>query len=1769
MKRVSKMCRRNAKKGRQNNGGFTTVELIVVIVLIMLLGGGLVFGVTKWVEWSKFNRQNESARTLFAAVQNQLTEYSESGQLEELQAQMQGAGGSYMGTIDDLVAGGSLIAADGTAYTPETLWPESADKANPSKYRGPICSVTATKADYRAYRNGTADARITALYDMLTPYLYDSSILNAAVCVEFTPEDGQVFAVFYSDVDENFTYEDTAEVRGTVSILNREAKERKKRMVGYYGVDSLYRSTRGAAPEPVMSECMLVNEETLNLCFGVEEGAEPTELNYEVTVYDQAEQEPVLKFVLDGSEIKTEAFRQRIPCEVKRYRYDAEGKAVTQTLGEYPFLTWLDKDGNVRIVLDAADLGATTAEYKSVYKTLTTKDAADYDFGWQTDKIRNTLSFLRFGVNVEEIYCTVEGAGAAVQTMAKKTSNVEHTLFGSVQMKEEGEHTAAVYAIRNARHLYNMRYLEDYTDGERYDMGYEKTAEQVSYRLEQNVSWSGMAEGGAVFGNEVESPENAAFPSLKQLRSESVLESSGTENIYTISGLRIRTEDTEKAGIYADVTDWFGRPTGLAAVNYGTMQNLKLDKVQVSGKDYVGAFCGISSGTLRNLTVENTGAQSRITGKSLTGGIVGTNGDTAEKLLFENLENHAEVREEGYWEQSGFGGIAGSIVAKKQQKILVKNCLNYGRITLKDTQDGAISNIGGIAGSSQVEGVSASLTITDCLGAPQYTKDEVAEIESGSTRTGEWLAGMNVGGIVGYNRGAEILRCSTGPEEGKGYREGYILGGENVGGIVGDNAGDGQRVVLDGTDNGRNSVNTATVIGKRRVGGIIGVNRENATVKNWVNRGNVKALESYAGGITGQNCGEIAACENAGNVAAKNGLAGGICAENGIEYKDNKNVLIRDCTVEPGGAGGTLTLESREKAGGITAVNRGNVDDSGVKALNIVCSAAGQESIIGGIAGENAGVILNSTVGEKAARMQLRPQTQRAQIGGVAGVNRGVIQGGSASGSYSRVYADLSLAGVGNIGGIVGRNERTIYGYVFSGEVKGEGNQAEYGCGGIAGINRTREGTITDCMVANARISGSGSTDNIAYVGGAAGKNEAEAVISGLTFGSPDEGDASYTPHMNSSLGLFTSKNTASVYVGTAVSGAASNYGYVGGAAGLNAGKIMDIRAGRQSAGGDYRAEADLARVIVETNAGNAGGIAGYNQRGGTLERVETGRNWIVAAIRHAEDTGCGGIVGRQAGESGIDGAVNRASVEKSADGSSAVGGVIGLMKADQPWNGYTIAKCSNYGNVCARNGAGGIVGRMEADGYMTYKISECNNYGKIQAGSDAVGRAGGGSAGGIVGVWMDRSGQMTDCINYGAVNAYEYGAAGMVGRIGSPAYAYDSYKVTVQNCQNHGQIQTGKLEEIEDDDTSQIVKESIECGGILGAASEPDTGAAFNVIAEISNCVNTGLISPGNENGGILGIMRNLSQDSTITDCVNYGYGYKSTKLGGIVPFKFKLKIKLKNCFGIAATKYPVGKNGPISIEKCYYLGSEAIGSASGTELSVEPYNTGGYYLKDKKEVIGHPGFPIDPMQAFAEAGEALMTDNRLKAAGQAEDNIRYQVFEADQKYFTVNAGKYSLPASEEALTEEALTEETLAEEALAEEEPEEENAEAGKEAEKYEGGASGDDTSGDETSEDGASGDGMPGDGAPENGVTESGDAAETEGEGGTGTEGGTGVGAEAENESETRARAGVGILPETETRSESRTGTENGSGISSGDEKEDEGKSGLPDEMENGQT
>lgn len=247
-----------------------------------------------------------------------------------------------------------------------------------------------------------------------------------------------------------------------------------------------------------------------------------------------------------------------------------------------------------------------------------------------------------------------------------------------------------------------------------------------------------------------------------------------------------------------------------------------------------------------------------------------------------------------------------------------------------------------------------------------------------------------------------------------------------------------------------------------------------------------------------------------------------------------------------------------------------------------------------------------------------------------------------------------------------------------------------------------------------------------------------------------------------------------------------------------------------------------------------------------------------------------------------IDGAtvtnLTLANVHITVNGGECVGGVVGLMV-----NGSTVSNIEmDVGSgITAVRGLGGIVGRMTISG----TIENCVNEASIN-GSDA-------NVGGIVGAaYYTAVGSemyITNCKNYGAVTC----TAGVAGGIAGLSAA------NVSGCENHAVI-TGN-----GTDVAGIVAEQQNAGSVTNCVNYADitnnsgaygTGgivgwvryngaeasyARKNVI-EVSGNVNYGIISGGNDGGGIVGTVYNAA---VVTGNENYADSISGTTFaGGIV---------------------------------------------------------------------------------------------------------------------------------------------------------------------------------------------------------------------------------------------------------------------------------------------
>lgn len=212
------------KKRQASNGGFTLVELVVSFVIMLMLVTLSVAGVLVYQDYADYKRQNSYAQTLFSAAQTKLVDYSVRGQLKQLEE-----------SASDVVDLSLIVTPDGT--------PASESESTEAVKDGMIYCLIGDRDSYEKYRAGEYEGRsdqesraYQALYGIFDEFLFDKSILNACIALEFDPDSGQVYSVLYSDKCRKFTYIETSR-NGRVNISDRQDGYRNEYMIGYYGLD--------------------------------------------------------------------------------------------------------------------------------------------------------------------------------------------------------------------------------------------------------------------------------------------------------------------------------------------------------------------------------------------------------------------------------------------------------------------------------------------------------------------------------------------------------------------------------------------------------------------------------------------------------------------------------------------------------------------------------------------------------------------------------------------------------------------------------------------------------------------------------------------------------------------------------------------------------------------------------------------------------------------------------------------------------------------------------------------------------------------------------------------------------------------------------------------------------------------------------------------------------------------------------------------------------------------------------------------------------------------------------------------------------------------------------------------------------------------------------------------------------------------------------------------------------------------------------------------
>lgn len=570
---------------------------------------------------------------------------------------------------------------------------------------------------------------------------------------------------------------------------------------------------------------------------------------------------------------------------------------------------------------------------------------------------------------------------------------------------------------------------------------------------------------------------------------------------------------------------------GVAGVNAGTLTNVdslgvttgvyKGNTTQYS--DNVGGIAGINQA---GGTVESAYNESIVSGRENVGGVLGTNlaqTGSDKKSPVSNVANAADVTGESAGNDSKHvGGLVGDNEGS------ITNGRNNGKITGNNYVGGLVgANGAGSTLTNLVNDSAAAITGDNYVGGIAGTNAGTisAENQTNLVNRGS-ITGQNyVGGVAGENTGTIT---NTNNDVDLHVKEG-ANDAKYFGGVAGINTDTG--TITDATNHADVSADGASY-----VGGVVGKNE--GTLENMAgNTGNVIGKD-YVGGVIGQNTTDISGitATNSGRVEATGGGAGGIIGDNSgqLGSMDKETVLTNDGIVigtGNSGTGGILTAFNNSIIN-VTMTNNGTVfngDGKNVGGLIGIVTGDGKitDSIlandgsvigrenVGGIFGQNSADVSNSSM-YNGVNGQVIGQNQ---VGGLVGTNTGNITGGqdaNDSGYYKyQIYNNGTIIVEGNgtnIGGLIGTNEAgaTVTAGYNTGVIKADGSE---NVGGIAGTNAgTLDQVFNTVITVNKDGStASGSITGSTNVGGIAGKNENGAEISDAYNTSGVNGEADST----------------------------------------------------------------------------------------------------------------------------------------------------------------------------------------------------------------------------------------------------------------------------------------------------------------------------------------------------------------------------------------------------------------------------------------------------------------------------------------------------------------------------------------------------------------------------------------------------------------------------------------------------------------------------------
>lgn len=1266
----------HCNKKTRRSSGFTMVELMVVLaimaILAALVGGGLI----AYTRLARFEKNEANARTLFQTAQIALTRRDTAGELDDFRQKV------------------LLNGQAGAHFDPAA---QKADELNKNIYALYYDKVT------------DADSDNELLRALLGDYIYDDSLLNAAICVEIDAASGQVYSVFYDTNADKLRF---GETDGATNIYNRSYDHRRHdSLVGYYSAEDRVNVVELQQTKLKVKNPRLSNTETLTLSWGGDVTRD-TQVQYVATGYSEDGTKKLFEIEVELPAVKT---NEPVPLKTTIYSYNGGNKTEKEKTLYYPlsynkgnFVLTLDAMASADLLRSCENDSGETANSISV-----------------TDSSLYSITRLLSG-GPQDFYVTLQAkarddySGSYTPSTPADT-NVENSLFAKEATATEGN-------LTYFRHLYNLRWADNWASGQ--TAAYTLAAQSLGAT---SLNWTGGSvtvycpAQGKNFPPEAKVPsaeEAVAWPTILTLPKNVTLDGGKI----TIMNLQLRGSSVSRTGRQKN-ENLLDRYIGLVGENNGTIKNMTLRDADVqvnveivtrakgtlpltgttalqpldtSDSAYrdiraVGALCGVNTGTLEKCTLTH-GKNNAVSAQVLA---MLPFDDTATATARTTVSGTAYYTNE----PRGIGGLVGVAIPKDGQPQTISALTVDANVTvaglLQDNSPKAADNTlteqaRYAAAASGVNSIWRSVGVGGVVGTMDAAKLNLAADASGKTITNKAavIGSAFTGGVVGnlYNSSSADVTLTGLQNEGTVSVGANYLGSaedENsrvLGQFFGGIAGYCKNVTLRGSTSTTRRDMTETQL-KTAVKG--GYATDGALTDDSPLKGDfVGGLVGFASGCKLDNC-----TTQKGYVLGRcfvGGMAGGF---SGSQLKIT------------GGSNSSTVLGNRY-VGGVVSVNGSQSTVSGVINSGLVAGLGKNAAYVGGIAGLNDAEWGSTNAANTAATIQNCVSSMASDT--ATNSSRSALL--QALSTYKNANNQETTTRADYVGGLVGRNGKNA---VLTWD--NEANTVQIGaviCGNdyVGGLVGCNDATAKITNTSTSLLTVSGEVTGGKAVGGMIGLNLAPALPAADIKVTEISGTLCVGGVIGANMPVAGTDGTAFTITSATSGGTVST----------------------------FKTTAKAGRIKAD---GLAGGIIGYNC---LLESAPNDLTTILPAV--AQDTGLVTVntLPRSDKEMNLNGAANQFNLEVNA----YAGGIVGYNDAETR---LTIRNATNGSDSNAAS-VGSLKMRGETgtlgSGVSLQEYKDRFNYNDYAGGKDARGSM----AGGIIGC-VTQNTKLEGCTNYGIVS--------------------------------------------------------------------------------------------------------------------------------------------------------------------------------------------------------------------------------------------------------------------------------------------------------------------------------------------------------------------------------------------------------------------------------